>query len=275
MQRRVFRFATMVPHPPARAAFATMRIAAAALGVLLVTGCRAEPAPTTRPATTSSSAAPANGYAVERAAMVRAQLAARDVTDKRVLDAMGRVPRHRFVLSGYEADAYADRPLPIRAGQTISQPYIVALMTQLAEVKPGDRVLDIGTGSGYQAAVLAEMGAEVASIEIVPELADEARVRLAELYPNVVVRTGDGYRGWPERAPFHAIILAAAAPQVPQPLIEQLAPGGRLVLPVGGDGAQDLLVITKQNDGSLKRQTVAPVMFVPMTGEVRNGSRSH
>jgi protein-L-isoaspartate(D-aspartate) O-methyltransferase len=133
-------------------------------------------------------------------------------------------------------------------------------------------VLDIGTGSGYQAAVLAEIGAEVASIEIVPELAAEAKQRLADLgYKNVTVRAGDGYRGWVERAPFHAIVLAAAAPEVPKPLIEQLAPGGRLVLPVGGSGAQDLLVITKQHDGSLKRETVAPVLFVPMTGEVREG----
>jgi protein-L-isoaspartate(D-aspartate) O-methyltransferase len=258
----------MVPHLPVVFAFVT------ACGALLLISCRAEPAPTTGPTTTPSSTAPGDAYVAERTAMVRTQLAARDITDKRVLDAMSRVPRHRFVLNGHERDAYADRPLPIRAGQTISQPYIVALMTQLAEVKPGARVLDIGTGSGYQAAVLAEMGAEVASIEIVPELAEEARKRLAELYPKVVVRTGDGYRGWPERAPFQAIILAAAAPQVPQPLLDQLAPGGRLVLPVDGDGAQDLLVITKQKDGSLKRRTVAPVMFVPMTGEVRENARS-
>ena len=253
----------MMPHLPVMFAFV------AACGALLLIGCRAEPTPTTRP--TASSTAPADAYVAERAAMVRAQLATRDITDKSVLDAMGRVPRHRFVLSGYEDDAYADRPLPIRAGQTISQPYIVALMTQLAEVKPGDRVLDIGTGSGYQAAVLAEMGADVASIEIVPELAEEARNRLAELYPKVVVRTGDGYRGWPERAPFHAIILAAAAPQVPQPLLDQLAPGGRLILPVGDSLGQELLVVTKLRDGSVRRQTVAPVMFVPMTGEVRGG----
>ena len=266
--RRDLNFVSLVVlHAPT--IFAVVMSTAAA-GVSLVAGCHAETSTTTRPATTSAaSTAPADAYAAERAAMVRTQLAARDITDQRVLDAMGRVPRHRFVLRGYEDQAYADRPLPIRGGQTISQPYIVALMTQLAKVKAGDRVLDIGTGSGYQAAVLAEIGADVASIEIVPELAAEAKARLAELYPKVIVRTGDGYRGWPERAPFQAVILAAAAPRVPQPLIDQLALGGRLVLPLGDGLGQELLVITKQEDGSTARETVAPVMFVPMTGEVR------
>ena len=232
--------------------------------------CRAEQA-TTQPTT----AAAETEFARQRAAMVKTQLAERDITNKVVLDAMGRVPRHRFVLPRWEAAAYEDGPLPIHEGQTISQPYIVALMTQLAQVKPDDRVLDIGTGSGYQAAVLAEMGAKVASIEIVPELAAEAKARLAELkYDAVEVRAGDGYRGWPERAPFRAIILAAAAPQVPQPLLDQLAIGGRLVLPVGDGWGQELLVVTKQPDGSIRRETVAPVMFVPMTGEVRDGSRT-
>ncbi len=255
-----------------------------AILAILVTGacvgatglaCRPEPRPaaTTNPST-SPAMSPADvqeqAFATARAQMVRQHLAARDITDARVLEAMGRVPRHAFVLKAHEGRAYADTALPIRHEQTISQPYIVALMTQLARVKAGDRVLDIGTGSGYQAAVLAEMGADVASIEIVPELAAEAKARLAALnYKNVEVRAGDGYRGWPERAPFHAIILAAAAPKVPQPLIDQLAPGGRLVLPVGDGIGQELLVITKQKDGSVTRETVAPVMFVPMTGEVR------
>ena len=231
--------------------------------------CRAEQA-TAQP-TTAAATATESEFARQRAAMVKTQLAERDITNNAVLEAMGRVPRHRFVLPRWEAAAYGDGPLPINAGQTISQPYIVALMTQLADPKPGDRVLDIGTGSGYQAAVLAEMGAQVYSIEIVPELAAEAKKRLAELkYDKVEVRAGDGYRGWPEKAPFRAIILAAAAPQVPKPLIEQLAVGGRLVIPVGEeDGVQVLLVITKQADGTLKRETVAPVAFVPMTGEVR------
>jgi protein-L-isoaspartate(D-aspartate) O-methyltransferase len=208
-----------------------------------------------------------------RAEMVRTQLAERDITDQRVLEAMRRVPRHRFVPAEHAADAYGDHPLPIGHDQTISQPYIVALMTQLARVKAGDQVLDIGTGSGYQAAVLAEMGAKVASIEIVPALAEEARARLTELGYDVEVRAGDGFRGWPERAPFQAMILAAATPEIPQPLIEQLAPGGRLVLPVGGDHGQQLLVITRQPDGSVHRETVVPVRFVPMTGEVRQRDR--
>ena len=230
--------------------------------------CRRDPTPSTNP--TGSNDDGDGRFARERAAMVKDQLAARDITNARVLEAMGRVPRHRFVPAKLASAAYEDGPLPIGNGQTISQPYIVALMTQLADPKPGDRVLDIGTGSGYQAAVLAEMGAQVTSIEIVPELADQARTRLRELkYDKVEVLTGDGYRGHPPRAPFKAILLAAAAPQVPQPLLDQLAPGGRLVLPVGDGFGQDLLVITKQPDGTFRRETVAPVMFVPMTGEVR------
>ena len=210
-------------------------------------------------------------FARQRAEMVRTQLAERDITNPRVLEAMGRVPRHLFVSAEYQANAYDDGPLPIGEGQTISQPYIVALMTQLADPKPGDRVLDIGTGSGYQAAVLADMGCKVWSIEIVPKLAEQAGARLRELkYDSIEVRAGDGYRGWPEHAPFAAIVLAAAAPQVPQPLIDQLAPGGSLVLPVGEEGFQELMVITKGADGNLLRTRVAPVSFVPMTGEVRD-----
>jgi protein-L-isoaspartate(D-aspartate) O-methyltransferase len=238
--------------------------------------CRAETPTTTQSAAATTTAAattsPAEAaFARQRADMVQKQLAARDITNERVLEAMGRVPRHRFVLPRWEAAAYDDDSLPINGGQTISQPYIVALMTQLADPKPGDRVLDIGTGSGYQAAVLAEIGADVSSIEIVPALAQEAATRLRELkYDKLEVRAGDGYRGWPDKAPFKAIILAAASPEIPKPLIEQLAVGGKLVLPVGQEGGvQDLLVVTKQNDGSLLRKTVAPVRFVPMTGEIR------
>jgi protein-L-isoaspartate(D-aspartate) O-methyltransferase len=232
-------------------------------------GCRERRA--TRPTTQGAPGAEAR-FERRRADMIRSQLAGRDITHPRVLEAMARVPRHRFVAPGLASRAYDDRPLPIGGGQTISQPYIVALMTQLADPRPGDRVLDIGTGSGYQAAVLAEMGAEVSSIEIVPALAAEAADRLRALkYDAVEVRAGDGYQGWPEKAPFQAILLAAAAPEVPRPLLDQLAPGGRLVLPVGDRGAQDLLVITKQPDGRLTRQGVVPVRFVPMTGEVRNG----
>ena len=212
-------------------------------------------------------------FARQRDEMVKHQLAGRDITSPRVLEAMGRVPRHRFVLKEWEGQAYEDRALPIRHGQTISQPYIVALMTQLADPKSGDSVLDIGTGSGYQAAVLAEMGAKVASIEIVPQLAEEAKKRLAELKYDVEVKAGDGFRGWPDRAPFQAIILAAAAPDIPRPLLEQLAPGGKLVLPVDTPGGwQDLLVITKDADGKLHRKSVVPVAFVPMTGEARDGA---
>jgi protein-L-isoaspartate(D-aspartate) O-methyltransferase len=209
----------------------------------------------------------------QRQRMVQQQLRARDINDQRVLAAMQRVPRHLFVPVDRREHAYEDRPLPIGHQQTISQPYIVALMTQLAQPKEKARALDIGTGSGYQAAVLAELVSEVYGIEIICELADEARQRLTTLgYRNVDVRCGDGYGGWPDHAPFDVIILAAAPDHVPQPLVDQLAPGGRLVLPVG-QAFQELLVIEKKADGSLARTRVAGVAFVPMTGEAQDGTR--
>jgi protein-L-isoaspartate(D-aspartate) O-methyltransferase len=202
-----------------------------------------------------------------RREMVERQLRSRDVRDPRVLEVMGRVPRHLFVAQGFRDEAYDDHPLPIGHGQTISQPYIVGLMTQLVRPKPGDRALDVGTGSGYQAAILCELCKEVYSIEIIKPLADEAAKRLADLgYKNVTVRAGDGYRGWPEHAPFDVIVVAASPREIPQPLLDQLAPGGRLVLPVGGY-PQDLTLVEKLKDGTIRRRTVAPVLFVPMTGE--------
>lgn len=205
--------------------------------------------------------------------MVDRQLRSRDITDRRVLEVMERVPRHRFVPSAMVHLAYEDHPLPIGKGQTISQPYIVALMTQLAQPKPTARALDVGTGSGYQAAVLAELCRQVYSIEIVESLADEARRRLADLgYRNVAVRSGDGYRGWPEHAPFDLIIVAAAPDHVPQALIDQLAAGGRLVIPVGRYD-QDLIVVEKNADGTTRRTDVIPVAFVPMTGEAQRGKK--
>lgn len=184
-----------------------------------------------------------------------------------VMAAMARVPRHEFVPENEMGNAYANRPLPIGMGQTISQPFIVALMSDLMEVKPGDRVLEVGTGSGYQAAVLAELGGAVHSIEIVEPLAREARQRLDRTgYRQVLTRTGDGYRGWPEYAPFDSIMATAAPREVPQPLIDQLKPGGRLVVPVGSQGSgQSLLVIEKKSDGSIARRNVLAVRFVPLT----------
>jgi protein-L-isoaspartate(D-aspartate) O-methyltransferase len=208
-----------------------------------------------------------------RQTMVERHLRARDVADERVLEAMQRIPRHEFVPKDLEDSAYEDRPLPIGAGQTISQPYIVALMTQLANPQPHSRALDIGTGSGYQAAVLSELCERVYSIEIVESLADEAQQRLARLgYDNVQVRAGDGYRGWPQEAPFDVIIVAAAPEHVPQPLIDQLAPGGRMVIPVGKH-YQELTIVEKDAEGTTRQWTEAPVAFVPMTGEARR-SRS-
>ncbi len=205
--------------------------------------------------------------AARREAMVRDQLAARDITDERVLAAMRTVPRHLFVPEALRDAAYQDSPLPIGHGQTISQPYIVALMTQRAGAGPGKKALDVGTGSGYQAAILAETCYEVYTIEILCDLADQARERLDALgYTNITSRCGDGYAGWPEHAPFDVIIVAAAPEEVPQPLIDQLAPGGRLVIPVGRLN-QELLVVEKGADGSVRRFSYGGVRFVPMTGE--------
>ena len=180
--------------------------------------------------------------------------------------ALGKVERHRFVPAGQQSLAYRNHPLPIGSGQTISQPYIVALSTDLVAPQPGQRVLEIGTGSGYQAAMLAEIVSKVYSIELVPSLGKEAAERLKTLgYANVEVRIGDGYAGWPEQAPFDSILVTAAAPRVPEALLEQLRPGGRLVIPVGASHeAQELLLIEKRPDGSVERRSVLPVRFVPL-----------
>ena len=178
---------------------------------------------------------------------------AREIRDPRVLEAVGRVPRHRFVPLRDRDKAYNDGPLPIGHGQTISQPYIVALMTELVQPQANDRVLEVGTGCGYQAAVLAELVAEVYSIEIVQPLADEARQRLKDLgYTNIHVRCGDGYQGWAEHAPFQIILVTAAPDHVPQPLVQQLAPGGRMVIPVSPGTAQELLFLEKLPDGQVR-----------------------
>jgi len=202
-----------------------------------------------------------------REAMVATQIAARGVRDERVLAAMRTVPRHDFVPADVRAEAYGDHPLPIGEGQTISQPYIVALMTELLAVGPGDRVLEIGTGSGYQAAVLAAMGCEVYSIEIRESLAQAARARLESLhFGGVHIRAGDGYGGWIDAAPFAGIIVTAAPERVPEPLLEQLAVGGHMVIPVGSF-YQQLKVFTRTAAGYDERDVI-PVRFVPMTGEI-------
>ncbi len=208
-----------------------------------------------------------------RLRMVETQIAARGVRDSLVLAAMRTVPRHLFVPDNLQDSAYDDSPLPIGHGQTISQPYIVAFMTECLRLKGGERVLEVGTGSGYQAAVLAEIADSVYSIEIVEALAAEARERLKRLgYKNVNVRQGDGYRGWPDKAPFDAIIVTAAPDHVPQPLIDQLKVGGRMIIPVGSI-YQELLLITKEDERRVKEEAVLPVRFVPMTGEAERRPR--
>jgi len=208
---------------------------------------------------------------VERARMVDWQIEARSIKDPNVLTAMRVVPRHAFVRPTEERSAYADNPLPIGYEQTISQPYIVAFMTEALELTRNSRVLEIGTGSGYQAAVCAEIAQEVYTIEIVEELAKDAKKRLKELgYRNVFAKAGDGFFGWPEHAPFDAIIGTAAAGRIPEPLIEQLKPGGRMILPYGSpEGFQYLVLVTKDKDGKISRRNVMPVRFVPMTGQVQ------
>ncbi len=197
--------------------------------------------------------------------MVSEQIEGRGVRDPRVLAALRKVPRHEFVPVDVRDASYEDRPLPIGAGQTISQPYVVAAMTELAAVKPGARALEIGTGSGYQTAVLAELAAQVYTIEIVDELGRQAAATLDRLgYRNVHTRIGDGYAGWPEAAPFDAIVVTAAPPRIPQPLLDQLAVGGRMVIPVG-EVFQELLLVRKTERG-IEQESVFPVRFVPMTG---------
>jgi protein-L-isoaspartate(D-aspartate) O-methyltransferase len=207
-------------------------------------------------------------FARAREAMVAEQIAARGVRDAQTLAAMREVPRHLFVPRDLERDAYEDHPLPIGHGQTISQPYIVAFMTEALGLRGGETVLEVGTGSGYQAAVLSRIAARVFTIEIVPELAADARERLIRLgYANVTARAGDGYLGWPEEAPFDAIVVTAAAPRVPDPLKVQLKDGGRLVVPVG-DESQELMVVTRRG-ATYTESRVLGVRFVPMTGRVR------
>lgn len=206
-------------------------------------------------------------YEQQRKQMVSRQLQGRDIDDTRVLRAMMTVPRHLFVPLNVRDLAYQDSALPINHGQTISQPYIVALMSQLLSVKPGEKVLEIGTGSGYQAAVLAEMGADVFTIEIIRELGVEAEKLLGSLgYNRIKVKIGDGYLGWPENAPFDAVIVTCAPTAIPAPLEKQLAEGGRMVIPVGESGFQQLLLLTKKN-GRIMQQKTIDVRFVPMVDE--------
>lgn len=232
-----------------------------------------QPVPTLPPTATATQS-PEAQYREIRKAMVAETIESRGITDDSVLQAMRNVPRHKFVPEAYIDQAYEDHPLPIGYGQTISQPYIVAWMTDLLGLQPGDRVLEIGTGSGYQAAVLAEMvGIEVYSIEIVPELADQAAARLEALgYGDVMTKEGDGYYGWPEQAPFDAIIVTAAPDHLPQPLVNQLAEDGRLVIPIGPPGSYQSLWCFTAEDGELLAENLGGVIFVPFT---REGTRSN
>jgi len=206
------------------------------------------------------------GYTAARESMVTRQIEARGITDKRVLEVMRRVPRHAFVPDGLRGEAYDDEPLPIGQGQTISQPYIVALMTELARPHPNDRALEVGTGSGYQAAVLASLISHVYTVELEQTLSRSAAKVLQDLdYDNVTVRTGDGYLGWPEVAPFDIILVTAAPDHVPQPLIDQLRPGGRMVVPVGNAwSTQELQLIEKSAAGEIRTTNVSAVRFVPL-----------
>jgi protein-L-isoaspartate(D-aspartate) O-methyltransferase len=232
-------------------------------------GC-ALPGPTTLPSTPTSAtptAVAADPYIGERAAMVHEQIAGRGVRNSAVLAALSKVERHRFVPEEYARAAYADHPLPIGYGQTISQPYIVALMSAALKVKPGDQVLEIGTGSGYQAAILAEMGVEVYTVEIIPELARQAAAVLDELgFANVHTQNADGYFGWDAHAPYDAIIVTAAPDHLPPALGQQLKEGGRLVIPIGPTGSVQTLWLFEKQNGELTATNLGAVSFVPLTG---------
>jgi protein-L-isoaspartate(D-aspartate) O-methyltransferase len=235
------------------------RILEIIIGVLIIlltgiSGCRA------------ASNGEKTDFASARKRMVERQIKVRGISDKRILEAFTRVERHAFVDSSLYSEAYNDYPLPIGEGQTISQPYIVALMTELLDLKQDDKVLEIGTGSGYQAAILGELVDSVFTIEIVEPLGVKARNLLKRLgYENIFVKIGDGYRGWPEHSPFDAVIVTCAPEKIPQPLIDQLSDGGRMIIPVG-DYWQELVLIKKHGE-KITRENIAPVRFVPMTGE--------
>jgi len=227
------------------------------LAAFVATGCGQKPA--TGPQS--------RDFAIERQRMVQEQLMPRGIHDERVLAAMSKVPREEFVPQDVRAESYTDGPVPIGHGQTISQPFIVAFMTEQLRPSAKDRVLEIGTGSGYQAAILTELVAEVYTIEIIETLAKNAEATLERLgYKNVHVKVGDGYKGWPEHAPFDAVIVTCAPDHVPQPLVDQLKEGGRMIIPVGGFGDQELYLLEKKN-GQLEQRAVLPVRFVPMAGE--------
>ena len=213
----------------------------------------------------------ADKFAKERQRMIKSDLIGRGITDAVVLKAMTEIPREQFVLEKFQQRAYADGPLPIGLGQTISQPYIVALMTQSAELKESHRVLEIGTGSAYQAAVLSEIVEEVYTIEIIEPLHKQASHLLKSLnYKNISTKLGDGYQGWKDKAPFDAILITAATPKIPTPLIDQLKVGGKMVLPFAESSlSQNLIALTKKENGELEKKFITAVRFVPMTGEVR------
>jgi protein-L-isoaspartate(D-aspartate) O-methyltransferase len=224
------------------------------VAVLAATGCRHKTVSTSE-------------FEAERQKMVQEQLKPRDLHDERVLAAMSKVPREAFVPENMRSQSYADSAVPIGHDQTISQPFIVAYMTEQLRLQPTDRVLEIGTGSGYQAAVLAELAKDVYTIEIVEPLAKEASARLAQLgYNNAHVKIGDGYQGWPEVAPFDAIIVTCAPDKVPQPLTQQLKEGGRMIIPVGSGLDQQLFLLEKK-EGQMAQRAILPVRFVPMAGE--------
>jgi protein-L-isoaspartate(D-aspartate) O-methyltransferase len=215
-----------------------------------------------------------DAYHVARRVMIERDLRGRGIKDPRVLAAMAAVPRHRFVPENLRVRAYEDRPLPIGENQTISQPYIVALMSELLELKPTDRVLEIGTGSGYQTAVLAHLAAAVSSIEIIPSLGTRAKRILDELdFKNIEFRIGDGFYGWEDRGPFDAILVTAAAPKIPEPLARQLRDGGRLVMPLGAPGKSQRLIRARQSAGRLKTEDLTEVLFVPLQGAIQKPAR--